>query len=345
MTLLYSHKSRADWGTAQLVREEDGKRTFLFWNGQQRTFGKAHWDLMVHVDGGVPEKPDFKSPEPPPAPEETDMRALSMQTRILGDQVTKNLYEAAITNTPEDGCFGNTGRNLMRDVLEAWLVGEYEFAAPGLAKAIEYLEHGLRVQEEWGDPFVFYRAMHAEALALAHWLTGNDDASKAAFVVAAENGTKYFETNERDRRNFVGSMLLHWLAAGDPQRGLDVANSVPIPKPRAHPQDYKAGLQNKYYDGYGRMLVALAQDKVAGKPARAVHDKAMKYLTKEIQVNLSRDNYSFVDNPKHIVWMKVFLGDLLGERDPKVVIARIYGLVPSVRRPARIAALLAGKHP
>lgn len=346
MTLLYSHKSRPEWGTAQLVREEDGKRTFLFLNRQQRTFGKAHWDLMVPVDGGVPEKLDSDAAAPTPAPEETDMRALSLQTRILGDRVTKNLYEAAVANTPKEGFFGNTGRNLMRDVLEAWLVGEYEFAAPGLAKAIEYLEHGLRVEEEWGgDTFRFYRALHAESLGLAHWLNGNAEASQKAFVIAAENGTIYFESREKERRTEVGSMLLRWLAAGDPQRGLDVANSLPIAKPRAHPEDYKTGLQNKYYDGYGRILKALAEDKVGGKPARAIHDKAMKYLAKEIKENLTRNDYAFVENPDHIVWMKVFPGDLMGERDPKVVMARIYTLAPSVRRPAVIATCLAAKSP
>lgn len=345
MTLLFSHKSRPDWGTAQLIREDDGKRTFLFWNGQQRTFAKAQWNLLVAVDAGVSTKSE-ELPAVPPAADESDLRALSLQTRILGDPVTKNLYEQNIRNTPNEGAFGNTGRNLMRDVLEAWVVGEYEFASRGLARAIEFLEHSRRVEEVWGgEAFLFYRALHEEALALAYWLNGNPEGAKEAFLAAAISGKKNFESRENQRRTEVGSLLLRWMAAGDAQRGLDIANSLPIPKPKAHPEDIKTGRQNKYYDAFARINETLAKQLVTGKSARTVHDQAMRYLGKEIQENLSRNDYAFVDIPMHIVWMKVFLGDVMGVGDPKVVIARLYKLAPSVRRPQVIAMCLSGKSP
>lgn len=343
MTTLYSHTSRPDWGTAQLIREEEGKRTFLFWNGQQRTFGKAHWALMVPVDAGVIETP-AKPPPPPPPAEGSDLRALRLQTRILGDPVTRSIYEESIAKKPDEGCYGNTGYNLVRDVLEAWLVGEYEFAARGLSRAIECGEHARAVEERWGDAHLFYRSLQLTALGLAHWLNGDSTRSKETLVAAAEASTGYFESDAKGRRTHLGSLLLGWMAAGDPQRGLDVASSVPIPKPRAHPEDIKLARQNRYYDARGRTLKTLAEDMVQGKPQRAIYDRAMKYLTTEIKAELRRDYWLF-DMPEHALWMKVFASDVLGISDPTLALAQLYLLVPSVRRPAAIAELLATKGP
>jgi hypothetical protein len=345
MTTLYSHTSRPDWGTAQLIREEDGKRTFLFWNGQQRTFGKLHWALMVPVDAGVAENTTKTTPTPTvlPGSEGTDLRALRLQTRILGNPITKKHYEEAISNVPREGMYGNTGYHLMRDVLEAWIVGEYEFGAPGLSKAIEYLEHSRAVGERWGDAYVFHQSLHAEVLGLAHWLQGNPKQSQEAFVAAAEAETVYFESAAKVRRSTLGSLYLRWMAAGNPQRGLDVASSVPIPRPRAHIEDVKEGFWNRYYDALGRTLKSLAEELLKGKNKRALYDKAMKYLATELKHNLSRNDYSLVDFPQHAMWMKVFATDVLGINDPKLALAQLYLLMPTVKRPPEIAQRLATK--
>lgn len=344
MTTLYSHSARPDWGTAQLIKQEGEKRAFLFWNGEVRTFGKSHWHLMVPVEGTVVDPPTKATQITLLTPDEKDLRALRLQSRILGDSVTKKLYDEAVTNTPKEGFFGNTGRNIVRDVLEAWLVGEYELVAPGLARAIEFLEHGLKVEERWGgDSYLFYRALHAQSLGLAHWLAGNGPQSQKAFLASADAEVANFEANEKQRRTELGSLHLTCIAAGNPQRGLDVAAALSIPKPRAHPEDFKTQRQNRYYDAYGRTLKTLAEDLVQGKQKRVVHDKAMKCVAKELAENMSRADYLFVDIPRHIVWMKIFACDLLGIKDPKITIARLYLLAPSVRRPASIAQHLAGQ--
>jgi len=298
---------------------------------------------MVPVDTATIENPTKTAPAaPPPASEATDLRALRLQTRILGDPVTKNLYEEAITQDPREGSYGGTAYHLVNAVLEAWFVGEYEFGSRGLSRAIEYLEHSRAVGEHWGDNF-FIQALQAEALGLAHWLAGNPTQSKEAFIISAEAATKYFESDAKARRTAVGSLYLRWIAAGNPQRGLDVASSVPIAKPRAHPEDLKEARQHRYYDAYGRTLKTLAEDLVQGKPKRTIHGKAMKYMAKEIRENLSRNTYSSVEFPEHAVWMKVFAGDVLGINDPKLAIAQLYLLMPTVRQPPVIAQCLAAK--
>jgi hypothetical protein len=346
MTKLFKHASRPEWGMAQLIREDRDKRTFLFWDGQQRTFGTSHWNLMELADAGTGENVPATTSTAATPSEGTDVRALRMQTRILGDAVTKNLFEKAIAEQPADGTYGNTGNNLMRDVLEAWFVGEYEHVARGLVRAIEYIEHARRVGERWGgESHLFYTASHIESLALAYWLQGDVVRAKETFLAAAMTATEYFESDAKGRRTDLGSLLLRWLAAGDPQRGLTIAGSIDIPKPRAHPEDLKEGRQNRYYDAYGRTIKTLAEDVIQGKPKRAVYDRAMKYVKKEIQENLSRNDYGMVALPAHAVWMKVFAGDVLGIGDPKLAIASLYLLMPTVKPPPAIAQLLAAKSP
>ena len=149
---------------AQLIAEADGKRTFLFWNGTQRTFPESHWKLMQPVGGGAVEAAAPAASATPRAPDATDLRALQMQTRILGDTVTSGLFAKAIAEQPDAGMVGNTGYHLVRDVLQGWLVGERDHVAKGLARAIELLEHARSVGERFGDPSVFYAARQAEAL-------------------------------------------------------------------------------------------------------------------------------------------------------------------------------------
>ena len=131
------------------------------------------------------------------------------------------------------------------------------------------------------------------------------------------------------------------MAAGEPQRGLDAARGVEIPRPRAHPEDWKTARQDRHYDTYGRTLTALAEDLVKGAPKRAVYENAMKYLARELAKELSRDDDSWVDIPQHAVWMKVFAGDVLGIDDPELALASIYRLMPTVKQPPAIARRLA----
>jgi hypothetical protein len=342
MTTLYQHVSRPEWGKAQLIEEAGDKRTFLFWDVTKRTFCTSHWTMMEPVETGSSESDIAIRVAHQTVSEGTDFRALRLQTRLLGDAVTSDMYAKAITEEPREGMYANTGHNIMRDVLEGWLVGEWEHVAIGLSRAISFLEHARLVGERWGgDGYLFYAALHAEKLALAYWLRGDAVRANESFLASAIVATKHFESEPKERRTALGSLMLRWMAAGDPQRGLDIANNTDIAKPRAHPEDLKTGRQNRYYDANGRTLKTLAEDMVQGKPKRQIYDRAMKYVKKEIQVNLTRNDYSMVDFPEHAVWMKVFAGDVLGISDPKIAIASLYLLMPTVKQPPAIAQCLA----
>ena len=209
MTTLYKHSSRPEWGAAQLVAEEGGKRTFVFTDGRSRTFPASHWNLMQPVGAGAAGDAVPAASSTPGTPDAKDLRALHLQTRLLGDPVTSEIHAKAIAEQPRAGTYANTG------------------------------------------------------------------------------------------------------------------------------------YQDRYYDTYGRTLAALAEDLVKGAPGRAVHERAMKYLTRELAKNLSRDDYSFVSLPEHAVWMKVFAGDVLGIGDPELALAGLYLLVPTVKQPAAVARRLA----
>jgi hypothetical protein len=133
---------------AQLVAERDGKRIYSFSDGRERTFPVSHWSLMVPVGAGPAEDtaPDVSAT--PGAPDASDMRALRLQTRLLGDPFTTERYAMSVAEQPRAGMFGNSGYHLMREVLSGWVVGERERLAPGLARAIELLEHARRVEEQ-----------------------------------------------------------------------------------------------------------------------------------------------------------------------------------------------------
>ncbi len=341
MTTLYKHSSRPEWGMAQLVAEGAGKRTFSFTDGRERTFPASHWNLMQPVDAAPAGDAAPAASATPGASDANDMRALRLQTRLIADPFTTERYARSIAEQPQAGMFANAGYHLMREVLSGWLVGERELFAAGLVRAIELLEHGRRVEEQYGDSPAFHAASHAEALALAYWLSGDLARANELFCAAAIAETEYFDAEPGGRRTTEGSLLLRWMAAGDPQRGLDTARGVKIARPRAHPEDVKLGYQNRYYDALGRTLAALAEDLVKGASKRAVHERAMKYLTRELAKELARNDYSFYRFPEHAVWMKVFVGDVLGVGDPELALASLYLLMPTVKQPAAIARRLA----
>ncbi len=47
--VLYAHGTRKDWGTGVLAGEHDGKRTYLFEGGEERTMGSGAHDMMRRV--------------------------------------------------------------------------------------------------------------------------------------------------------------------------------------------------------------------------------------------------------------------------------------------------------
>ncbi|HEX2876314.1 MAG TPA: hypothetical protein VHP33_33910 [Polyangiaceae bacterium] len=47
---LYNHTARKDWGVAVLVREEAGKRAYLFEDGEERTMASGYHQLMRRVE-------------------------------------------------------------------------------------------------------------------------------------------------------------------------------------------------------------------------------------------------------------------------------------------------------
>ncbi|MGE5783668.1 MAG: hypothetical protein ACM3ZE_03725 [Myxococcales bacterium] len=47
---LFSHTARADWGVALLVGESDGKRRYLFENGEERTLASGFYQMMRFVE-------------------------------------------------------------------------------------------------------------------------------------------------------------------------------------------------------------------------------------------------------------------------------------------------------
>jgi hypothetical protein len=53
---LYSHALRKDWGVGVLAGEVDGKRRFLFENGEERTLANGFEQLMKRVEGPTPEQ-------------------------------------------------------------------------------------------------------------------------------------------------------------------------------------------------------------------------------------------------------------------------------------------------
>lgn len=331
---LYKHKSRPEWGTAQLISEANGKRTFLFTDRTQRSFLQTHWGFMIPIDGAEAAPSVPAAPGPPGA---TDMRALAKHGAYVdGSAVTDSL----LNETPPAGQYGNTGYWLLREVLGGWIVGAREQVTPALTRVIELIEHGRAAGERWGNS-VFHIAQQAEALALAYWLRGEHDKADATFLAAAVASQEHFDTNPKERRTHAGNLLLRFIAAREPQRGLDALHAVKIPKPRADPEDLKTQRQNRYWDSYGKTMETLAEELIKGAPKRAIYDKVMKYVAAEIGKELERNDYGFVDVPRHIVLVKAFAGDLMGVADPELAIAMLYLLAPTVRQPPRIAALLA----
>ena len=47
---LFNHTSRTDWGVAVLIREDEGKRAYLFEDGQERTMANGFHQLMRRVE-------------------------------------------------------------------------------------------------------------------------------------------------------------------------------------------------------------------------------------------------------------------------------------------------------
>src|SRR4051794_1137535 len=47
---LFAHKNRSDWGVGVLAWEADGKRGYLFENGEERTMASGFFELMRRVE-------------------------------------------------------------------------------------------------------------------------------------------------------------------------------------------------------------------------------------------------------------------------------------------------------
>ena len=47
---LFAHTSRKDWGVGVLAWEADGKRGYLFENGEERTMANGYFELIHFID-------------------------------------------------------------------------------------------------------------------------------------------------------------------------------------------------------------------------------------------------------------------------------------------------------
>jgi len=47
---LFAHKNRKDWGVGVLAWEADGKRGYLFDNGEERTMASGFFELMRRIE-------------------------------------------------------------------------------------------------------------------------------------------------------------------------------------------------------------------------------------------------------------------------------------------------------
>src|SRR5258706_15371233 len=47
---LFSHAKRTNWGVGVVTEERDGKRTYLFEDGEERTLGAAGIELMRKIE-------------------------------------------------------------------------------------------------------------------------------------------------------------------------------------------------------------------------------------------------------------------------------------------------------
>jgi hypothetical protein len=56
---LFKHTARKDWGVGVLIREDDGKRSYLFEDGTERTLANAFHQLMRRVEDPNPEQRAF----------------------------------------------------------------------------------------------------------------------------------------------------------------------------------------------------------------------------------------------------------------------------------------------
>jgi hypothetical protein len=56
---LFKHTARKDWGVGVLIREDDGKRSYLFEDGTERTVANAFHQLMRRVEDPNPEQRAF----------------------------------------------------------------------------------------------------------------------------------------------------------------------------------------------------------------------------------------------------------------------------------------------
>jgi len=56
---LFNHKARKEWGVGVLVREDGGKRAYLFEDGQERTMASGFHQLMLRVEHPSPTQRAF----------------------------------------------------------------------------------------------------------------------------------------------------------------------------------------------------------------------------------------------------------------------------------------------
>ncbi|CAN5309783.1 hypothetical protein BH09MYX1_BH09MYX1_33590 [soil metagenome] len=335
MTKLYVHSSRSEWGNAQLISEADGKRTYMFSDGKQRTFPASHWNLML------PATADAREGDPAPSTSGGgDLRALRTHTRLVGDASTMERYASSVAEEPAEGTRGNHGYYLARDAITGFLVGEGARFGEGLARAVELLEQSHAAGERSGETPALTAARNLEILAVAHWLRGDAARATERFRDSAIATTEYFHAEPKERRTAAGMLVLRWMAAGEPQRGLDAINATKVARPRTDGEDVKKGHQDRHYDAFARTMMGLAESVVGSAAVPAIHKKSMKALTTELAKNIARDDYSFVEIPQHVVWMKVFGGDLLKIDDPERVLLGLYSLAPTVKQPAGVASRL-----
>jgi hypothetical protein len=53
---LFAHRIKAEWGVGVLAAEKDGKRRYLFENGEERSLARGFYELMLRVESPTPEQ-------------------------------------------------------------------------------------------------------------------------------------------------------------------------------------------------------------------------------------------------------------------------------------------------
>lgn len=238
---------------------------------------------------------------------------------------------------PEPGTFAERGTSAVVKTLHSWWAGARPEDDSALEKAISWIEAAEEARESHGDPPILSVSQRREALAIAYWLTGDRNRARETFRTAAEAGMQYLaECSPNERRTYVGQVLLHWLAAGEPAEGLRAVEALAVPLPREGAPEPRDAAGNSFSDSQAKAAKTCAGHLIAGKKRRDVSAAMKRFLTSNMDAK-----WLGAGNPINpAIWMYLIYGMLSSVSDAELALSFGYRYMPKVSPLGRMKGLV-----